>query len=228
METTKYPRTEHFIWSKSTTSDDRISKDHSGVENVPIIISEKLDGSNSSIAKKGVYPRSYGIISQNPWDDCIWEIHERIKKDIDEDTFIFGENLYATHSLKYNKLDSYFYVFGVRIKDEWISWDDVLELSYLLDLNTVPVFFKGTTNSVKEIIEALVKSLSVFDAYDTKTNIECMEGVVCRRASAFNNDDFYKYVLKMVRANHVNTDEHWTKNWKRQPLKWENENKKSD
>ena len=46
MEKTKYFRTYHFPFSKSVTSDDRISKDYSFLENREVIISEKLDGEN--------------------------------------------------------------------------------------------------------------------------------------------------------------------------------------
>lgn len=184
MESTKYPRTYHFPFSKGTTSDDRIAQNYKRVENAPIIITEKMDGQNSAIAKRGVFARSHGTTTQHPWDKAIWDIHERIKNDLDEDTYIFGENLYATHSIQYKQLESYYYVFGVRIKDEWLSWDDVKEWAYLLDLPTVPVLFKGHTDNVKPIVEALVKSPSVFDGYDTRTNEACMEGIVCRKGSS--------------------------------------------
>jgi hypothetical protein len=38
------------------------------------------------------------------------------------------------------------------------------------------------------------------------------EGVVIRVADSFKLDDFPNYVCKWVRPNHVQTDEHWTKN----------------
>jgi len=41
------------------------------------------------------------------------------------------------------------------------------------------------------------------------------EGVVCRLANSFPNDMFYNSILKYVRKNHVQTDSHWNKNWKR-------------
>ena len=223
MESTKYPRTYHFNFSKGTTSDDRISKEHSFLENIPAVFTDKMDGQNDAMNSIGVYARSHGTITQHPWDKAIWDIWERVKRDLDSDTFLFGENMYATHSIQYKKLESYYYMFGVRIKEEWLSWDDVQEWAYLLDLPTVPVLFKGHTNNLKPIVEALVKSPSVFDGYDTRTNEECMEGIVCRKASSFHTSEFSKSVLKYVREKHVKTDEHWTKNWKRQPLKWENE-----
>ncbi len=127
---------------------------------------------------------------------------------MDDDTYIFGENMYAIHSINYKKLESYYYVFGVRIKDEWLSWDDVKEWAYLLDLPTVPVLFEGVTNDIKTLTIDLSKQLSFFDGYDTKRE-------------SFNNTDFAFSLNKMVRKGHVNTDEHWTRNWKRQPLIWE-------
>ncbi len=226
MKSTKYPRTYHFPFSLGTTSDDRISKDYTFVENIPIIITEKLDGQNDAISKNGVYARSHGTPTQHPWDNAIWDIWNRIKNDLDEDTYIFGENMYAIHSIQYKQLESYYYIFGVRIKDEWLSWDDVKEWAYLLDLPTVPVLFQGNSNNVKSIIETLVKSPSTFDGFDVRSNDNCMEGIVCRKENSFHSDDFSTSVLKWVRGKHVNTDEHWTRNWKRQPLKWEIENLK--
>lgn len=44
------------------------------------------------------------------------------------------------------------------------------------------------------------------------------EGVVMRIADEFSVDEFPKYVCKYVRANHVQTDKHWTKHWKKAQL----------
>ena len=45
------------------------------------------------------------------------------------------------------------------------------------------------------------------------------EGCVIRKANAFTDEQgFEKNVCKYVRANHVQTDEHWTKNWKKAEL----------
>jgi len=46
MENTKYFRSYHFPFSKGSTSDDRISRDYSFLENREVIITEKLDGEN--------------------------------------------------------------------------------------------------------------------------------------------------------------------------------------
>lgn len=220
---TKYPRTLHFPWSPGTTSDDRISKGYDFLEKTPIVITEKLDGQNDGMNSHGVYARSHATFTEHPWDRAIWDIHARIKGNLDTDTFIFGENMYAIHSLHYKLLESYYYIFGVRVKDEWLSWDDVEEWAYILDLPTVPVLYKGTTNDIKSLVLQHVQTHSVLDAYDTIHGNPMKEGCVVRLQNNFNTEKFQKSVLKWVRKDHVNTDEHWTKNWKRQPLKWEYE-----
>ena len=66
--------------------------------------------------------------------------------------------------------------------------------------------------------------MSAFEKYKQKQNHE-VEGFVVRNVDSFAYEDFSKNVAKYVRKNHVQTDEHWTKNW--QPNKvdeWRNVN----
>jgi hypothetical protein len=46
-----------------------------------------------------------------------------IKHDLG-DLELFGENLYAVHSIEYRKLPSHFFVFGIRHHDVWLSWEE--------------------------------------------------------------------------------------------------------
>lgn len=213
----KYPRTYHLPYSPGTTSDDRIAPEID-VQNIigkKIVITEKLDGSNSCITKGGVYARSHGTYSNNPWDRVIWEIHNRIKDDIN-DYYIFGENMYGIHSIEYNDLESYFYIFGVREDKTWLSFKEVKEIGYLLDLPIVPVLFEGVFNSQEELqskVEELVNQTSILGGK--------REGIVVRQYDSFENKDFHKSFFKWVRKDHVKTDQHWTRNWKRAKLKWE-------
>ena len=48
-----------------------------------------------------------------------------------------------------------------------------------------------------------------------------MEGIVTRNLEAYKVADFKQNVFKYVRKDHVKTDQHWSKKWKRAPLKWE-------
>ncbi|HSH66322.1 MAG TPA: hypothetical protein VLB84_11115 [Bacteroidia bacterium] len=73
----------------------------------------------------------------------------------------------------------------------------------------------------KNILE-LVKQPSVFNSIDVQTGKPCtMEGIVSRYKNEYTVSDFQKNVFKYVRKEHVKTDEHWTRNWKRAPLKFE-------
>ena len=210
----KYPRTYHLPWSPGSTNDNKISKDVNYLLCKEIVITEKLDGSNSCIKKDGVYGRSHAVFTTNPWDVELKKLHSIIGNYLDDETYVFGESLYAVHSIEYTNLESYFYIFGVRDNNIWIPWQQVEEYSYLLDIPTVPVLFKGVVNSVKEL-----KSL-VNDLVSKQSELGGdIEGVVVRSAGMFHNDDFAENVMKWVRKDHVQTDEHWTRSWKKAKIK---------
>lgn len=211
----KYPRTYHLFFSKGASSDDKIADNVNSLLGKEIVITEKLDGSNNAITNVGVYARSHADFSRNPWDIKSWDLYHRIKKDLHDDLFIFGEGMYGIHSIEYSNLESYFYIFGIRDNNIWIPWESVEEYSFLLDTPTVPILFKGVLNTEKELrdlVEDLVKKPSKLGGE--------IEGVVVRVADMFHNDDFSDNVQKWVRKGHVQTDVHWTINWNRAKLKW--------
>lgn len=210
----KYNRTYHLPWSPGTTSDDRIAKSVASLIGRGIVITEKLDGENNCQMNKGTYARSHADFTISPWSREVRMINDRIKRDIPEDVMIFGENMEGIHSIEYDNLTSYFYMFGVRDNNIWVSWDEVEEYAFLLDLPTVPVLFKGVVNSEKElkdITESLVKEPSALGGL--------REGIVVRTADMFHDDDFSENVMKWVRKGHVQTDSHWTRNWKKAKIK---------
>ena len=213
---TKYPRTYHFRFSPGATNDDRINDDFSNLLGKDIVILEKLDGSNTAFSNTAVFGRSHVEPTRNSWDVKMWKLHDRIKSSIDNDMYIFGENMYGIHSIEYSELTSYFYMFGVRYRDMWLSWDEIEEISYLLDIPTVPVLFKGFT-TVSKTLEGLVKD------YATQPSDlgGLREGVVVRLRNSFHDDDFSNSLLKYVRKDHVQTsDVHWTRDWKKAIIKY--------
>lgn len=212
----KYFRTYHLPWSQGTTSDDRISKDVSGIIGREVVVSEKIDGENSDITNNAVFARSHSAPTQNPWSTKIWEIQRRIGKNLDEDVHLFGESLQAIHSIEYSNLESYFYLFGVRDNGIFLSWKETEEYAFLLDIPTVPILFKGVVNSEKELI-TLTNDL--YKPEESKLGGK-MEGYVIRIADSFSQEDSSKYVFKYVRKNHVKTDAHWTRNWKQATINY--------
>jgi hypothetical protein len=211
----KYNRTYHLPWSPGTTSDDRISKSVDTLLGIDIVITEKLDGENCGMINGGVYARSHATYTESPWSREVREIHKKIGKHINNNVYIFGENMEGIHSIQYSNLKSYYYIFGVRDNNIWIPWEQVEEYAYLLDIPTVPVLFKGVVNTKEElqkIVEDLVKQPSELGGE--------REGIVVRNASLFHNDDFSQSVMKWVRRGHVQTDEHWTRNWKKAKINY--------
>lgn len=216
----KYPRTYHVPFSPGATKDDKKLKDgwfeyYRGKE---IVLTEKLDGENSCLCQRGVFARSHGTETRSPWSINLWGddgLYWEVKGFIDDDLLVFGENLYGEHSIHYSKLKDYFHVFACynETTDKWWSWDDVKFVSKVLGVPHVPTLWRGKAESEDQIKEIIFQTMNMPSAYgDTK------EGVVMRVTDEFDGDDFPNYVCKYVRPNHVQTDEHWTRNWKKAEL----------
>lgn len=212
----KYNRTYHLPWSPGATSDDKVSKSIDNLIGIDIIITEKLDGENCGMINDGIYARSHATFTTSAWSREVRQIHDiKVRGQLDDNVYLFGENMEGVHSIEYSNLKSYFYLFGVRDNNIWIPWQSVEEYAYLLDLELVPVLFKGKVNSEKELKD-LVNDL-VSKPSDLGGE---REGIVVRNAGLFHNDDFADNVMKWVRANHVTTDEHWTRNWKKSKIEY--------
>jgi hypothetical protein len=212
----KYNRTYHLPWSPGATNDDRISSDVSSLIGIDIVITEKLDGENCGMTDDGVYARSHAAFTTSPWSREVRNLHKiSIEGQLGDGVYLFGENMEGIHSIEYTNLSSYFYLFGVRDNNIWVPWTKVEEYSYLLDIQTVPVLFKGVISSEKELKELTEKLASQSSELGG-----IREGIVVRNADMFHNDDFVENVMKWVRADHVQTDEHWTRNWRKATLKY--------
>lgn len=201
----KYPRTYHLPWSPGKCCDDKVLESVEHLFERPLVITEKLDGGNCCFTREGVFARTHGNPANHPAFAPIKSIWASIRYDIPEGWSIFGEALYAKHSIHYKDLPSHFLVFGVRmdLDKDWLSWDDVQKYTALLNLKTVPELWQGEVESsrkLKEICSALVKQGS-------RCGGEAIEGLVIRDSAHFF--DFKYSTAKWVRADHIQTDEHW-------------------
>lgn len=224
----KYGRTYHYPFSPGTTSDDRINSDYwkdiSQIER--LILTEKLDGENNCLSKYGVFARSHAAPTVSPWTRALREKWNLLKNDLG-DYELFGENLYAVHSIRYPNIDQHYFVFGIRENDQWLSWEETAFIAAFFDFPLVPVIAVLDTlpsrNLFEEQLIECAGKPSVFGSVDVQTGKPCsMEGIVSRNANGYAVDDFQQNVLKYVRKGHVKTDEHWIRNWKRAPLTNEN------
>ena len=215
----KYPRTYHLPYSPGATKDDKKLQDGWFINYVgeEIVITAKLDGENIHMTQKDCYARSDGAPTRSPWSRNIWDPQEglywKIKSLIGPNETIFGENLYGEHSIHYNKLTDYFHLFAANDGVNWYSWDDVKMLADIMNIPHVPELWRGIVykeNDLQKLVEKYV--------HESEWYGDIREGVVVRLTKSFPIEDFSKYVCKWVRPNHVTTDEHWTKNWKKAEL----------
>lgn len=223
----KYGRTYHFPFSPGTTSDDRISHDYwSAIEKIETLVhTEKLDGENNCLSRYGVFARSHAAPSQSPWTAWLRERWQLLKNDLG-DLEIFGENLYAIHSIEYLQLQSHYYVFGIRRLDTWLSWEETKFYAGMLDFPVVPELKTLQQpleqNQFESELLSIVSRPGTLGSVDIMSGKVCtMEGVVTRNTGEYPVGEFASNVFKYVRKGHVKTDEHWTRNWKRAPLEWE-------
>lgn len=233
MLSEKYGRTYHYPFSPGTTSDDRIN--HTYWEDIreinTLVHTEKLDGENNCLSRYGVFARSHAAPTTSPWTSQLRQRWELLKNDLG-DIELFGENLYAVHSIEYKRLETHFYVFAVRCLDKWLSWEEVKFYAALFDLPTVPELCTERVNgltaeTLKQHVICLAGEPSVFGSRDALTGMDCTrEGVVTRNADEYFTADFARNVFKYVRQGHVQTDEHWTRHWKRARLVWESKQEK--
>ena len=197
MKRYKYPRTSHFVWSKGATSDDKILHDLSNFEGKEVVCSIKMDGENANLTRDCYYARSVDSanhISRN-WVKGLWG---NIRHEIPENWRICGENLYATHSIHYTELESYFMVFNIWNENNiCLTWDQTIEWCELLDLKPVKVIYRG------------IFDINIIKNLENKIDLDKDEGYVVRLADSFSYEDFGKSVVKFVRNNNVQTDIHW-------------------
>lgn len=235
MISTKYGRTYHYPFSPGTTSDDRINytfwDDISKFTH--LVHTEKLDGENNCLSANGVFARSHATPSTSPWTAQLRQRWELMKRDLGDLEF-FGENLFAVHSIEYKRIEESFFVFAVRLHDMWLSWEEVQFYAKLFDLPTVPLLKTDcvaelSAELLKESVITMAQQDSAFGAKDAKTGLDCTrEGVVSRNMEEYPVADFAKNVFKYVRKGHVQTDEHWTRCWRRAKMSWELKQKNDD
>lgn len=223
----KYGRTYHFPFSPGTTSDDRINHTYwEDFSRIPHLIhTEKLDGENNCLSRHGVFARSHAAPTISPWTRSLRQRWESLKHDLG-DLEVFGENLFAIHSIEYLRLEEHFYVFAIRLNDQWLSWEETEFYARFFDFPTAPILATTTTPLPKIDFEnhllQLTSQPSTLGSIDILTNQPCtMEGIVTRNSANYSVSDFTKNVCKYVRQGHVKTDQHWTQKWQRAPLQWE-------
>lgn len=153
----KYPRTPHLFGSTGTDDDRHLGRKESDafLKGPSLIVEEKLDGTNVGIhftaqgrmvlqgrghlITEGMHPQ-YDLFKQ-------WTTVKRpmLEAMLGDRYILFGEWLYATHSLHYRKLPHYFFGIDLYDKKENAFLDRATRLARLEGsaIQTVPVVHRG-------------------------------------------------------------------------------------
>jgi hypothetical protein len=192
MERTKYFRTLHLPNSPGASRDDLILADDIHFVGRDVVITEKMDGENTTLYSDGyIHARS---IDSGHHESRNWIKKEWAKRwfKLPPNYRICGENLYAQHSIHYDNLESYFYIFSIWENDTCLSWGETCMWADELMLPTVPVLYQ----------DIYIHNMH-FPLRDNQ------EGYVVRLAGAWQFADSSTSIAKYVRQNHVQTNEHW-------------------
>ncbi|WP_319053727.1 RNA ligase family protein [Streptomyces europaeiscabiei] len=192
---THYPRTRHLPWSPGATADDLRVADLSGLRGREVVVTEKLDGENTTLYADGLHARSLDS-AHHPSRTWVKALQARIGHAVPEGWRVCGENMFARHSIAYDDLDSWFYGFSVWDGDgRCLDWDRTVAFLRELGLPAPRVLWRGVFD------ERALRAL--------RLDLGRQEGYVVRVVDGFDAEEFGARVAKWVRAGHVRTDTHW-------------------
>lgn len=219
----KYPRTPHLFGSKGTEDDRHLGENDSleFISNPSLIVEEKLDGTNVGIhftgdgrlvqqcrgheITEGMHPQ-YDLFKQ--WVAVKRPVLETI---LGDRYILFGEWLYAKHSVFYQSLPHYFFEFDIYDKQThgFLILEHRLRLLDGTGILTVPVIHQGVAkhSDLSKLIQPSAYG-AVFDNPLTGQPDALMEGLYLRTESATGVTGRAKMVRPEF-VEKVKQSEHW-------------------
>ena len=194
----KYGRTYHLPISPGASSDDKVMVSLEQLAVDDLVITEKMDGENTTIHDRGSHARSPDSRYHSS-RDWLKAFASSVSPQLAPGERVVGENLYARHSIGYDDLASYFLGFAWIIGDEIQSWDDTLVRFAQLGIVPVPTLYRGAFTP------------GLFESIAATLDVSKQEGFVVRVATAFPESNMSTHLAKYVRNAHVQDETHWMK-----------------
>jgi len=117
----KYPRTHHLPWSDTIGPDgDHGLEDVTIFDGQEIVVTEKLDGENTTLYRTHMHARSLDG-RHHVSRDWIKSWHAGIAPLMPPGWRVCGENMFALHSIRYTALPSYYIVFNVHDGTQFLA-----------------------------------------------------------------------------------------------------------
>ena len=238
----KYPRTHHIQGSRLQPGDEDLNDiPFAEIKHRYVVVEEKVDGANAAISfstdgqiqlqSRGHYltggPREkhFNLFKQwaNTHAASFWEV-------LGTRYIVYGEWLYAKHTVFYDALPHYFLEFDVLDleKQVFLSTKKRQQLLTGLPLVSVPILFAGEIQSYKQLTSFLGKShyqtskhLQNFEQICTEKGLDVqrslqqtdqssvIEGLYIKVESTDVVEERYKYVRSSFLTTIKQSDGHW-------------------
>jgi hypothetical protein len=191
----KYPRTFHADWSLSLINDDRRIPTYDGLVGREVIVTEKYDGENTTLASTYSHARSLDSV-HHVSRDWAKKAHGEIKHLIPDDWRIVIENCYAKHAIWYrretgNALPSFAMGLSVWDTEGALSWDETLMIFDDLGIIPARTIYRGIWN--EELFRQIAR----------EQNPNLIEGYVIRTVDRIQYGKWFMPACKYVREKHV-------------------------
>lgn len=238
----KYPRTHHIEGSRLQPGDEDLdSVPFSAIASQYVVVEEKVDGANAAISfssdgqlrlqSRGHYltggerEKHFNLFKQWAFTHAaaFWPI-------LSSRYILYGEWLYAKHTVFYDYLPHYFLEYDVLDLQEgkFLSTQSRNELLSELPLVSVPVLFAGRLQSYKQLTGLLSQSNFITAGHLEKFRLSCqekgldverslnqtdpstlMEGLYIKVESEGIVTARYKYVRASFLTTILQSDGHW-------------------
>jgi len=181
MELTKYPRTRHLEGSRLQAGDLPDDQPIADLAGQPLIVEEKLDGANCAVSfdrEGGLLLQSRGHYLGGGYRERHFDLMKtwgsvhapRLRQALGSRFIMFGEWLYAKHTVFYDRLPHFFLEFDIydRESGKFLSTEQRREKLSGLPVMPVPVIHEGELRSVAQteglVGPSLYKSVNWRDA----------------------------------------------------------------
>ncbi len=187
MELIKYPRTPHLSGSRLQPGDEDLSQiPFSDIQGKYLVVEEKCDGANTAVSfdqngelllqSRGHYltggyrERHYNLLKQ--WANVHREAFYRV---LGSRYVMYGEWMYAKHSVYYDALPHYFLEFDIldRETGKFLDTPSRKALTCRMPVVSVPVLKTGTFSDQKELLNLIGPSLYIRPGHMERLRAYC-------------------------------------------------------
>jgi hypothetical protein len=219
----KYPRTPHLFAAAGTSDDKRLSVKESLrlIAEPSLVVEEKIDGTNVGIhfsddnqlilqcrghlITEGMHPQ-YDLFKR--WASAKTPtLHAMLGSQF----ILFGEWMYAKHSIHYQKLTHYFFEFDIYDKQnaQFLTLDARLDLLSGTTIQTVPVIHRGPIGRGE--LESLIGASAFGSRFENPISGQTdarMEGVYLRTENELSVSSRAK-IVRPEFVEKIKQSTHW-------------------